>query len=60
MEVLEIMFARCVGDVTCVGIVCCTFVAHLYFFAWRLQDCGYVFTKGPKAWAALDNDTYQW
>ena len=20
------------------------------------QDCGYVFTKGPKAWAALDND----
>ena len=21
-----------------------------------VQDCGYVFTKGPKAWAALDND----
>ena len=23
----------------------------------RLQDCGYVFTKGPKAWAALP-DSY--
>jgi len=23
------------------------------------KDCGYVFTKGPKAWAALDKDKYQ-
>lgn len=22
------------------------------------QDCGYVFTKGPKAWAALDDQKY--
>lgn len=23
------------------------------------KDCGYVFTKGPKAWAALDNSKYK-
>eukprot|EP00545_Synedropsis_sp_CCMP1620_P004518 CAMPEP_0119013752 /NCGR_PEP_ID=MMETSP1176-20130426/8899_1 /TAXON_ID=265551 /ORGANISM="Synedropsis recta cf, Strain CCMP1620" /LENGTH=93 /DNA_ID=CAMNT_0006966869 /DNA_START=150 /DNA_END=431 /DNA_ORIENTATION=+ len=23
------------------------------------KDCGYVFTKGPKAWAALNEDTYK-
>jgi len=23
------------------------------------KDCGYVFTKGPKAWAALDKDSYR-
>ena len=23
------------------------------------KDCGYVFTKGPAAWAALDKDTYK-
>jgi len=44
--------------------------SRLYFFGsgpkddgspgdYVCKDCGYVFTKGPKAWAALDNDTYQ-
>jgi rubredoxin len=23
------------------------------------KDCGYVFTKGPKAWAALDDSKYK-
>lgn len=41
---------------------------RLYFFGAKkddgspgdyvCKDCGYVFTKGPKAWAALDNDKY--
>eukprot|EP00537_Pseudo-nitzschia_pungens_P002027 CAMPEP_0172356230 /NCGR_PEP_ID=MMETSP1060-20121228/615_1 /TAXON_ID=37318 /ORGANISM="Pseudo-nitzschia pungens, Strain cf. cingulata" /LENGTH=114 /DNA_ID=CAMNT_0013076239 /DNA_START=55 /DNA_END=399 /DNA_ORIENTATION=+ len=42
---------------------------ELYFFGqpkddgspgdYVCKDCGYVFTKGPKAWAALDDSKYK-
>ena len=35
-----------------------TYSLHLiaFLFSIMMQDCGYVFTKGPKAWAALPSD----
>ncbi|GAX10591.1 hypothetical protein FisN_14Lh091 [Fistulifera solaris] len=46
-----------------------TTTTELYFFGqpkddgspgdYVCKDCGYVFTKGPQAWAALDDRTYK-
>jgi hypothetical protein len=32
------------------------FIIYLFIvYSVHVQDCGYVFTKGPQAWAALDD-----
>eukprot|EP00536_Pseudo-nitzschia_multiseries_P006005 jgi/Psemu1/192106/e_gw1.123.86.1 len=58
-----------VGRSAAVSSVSTTTTTELYFFGkpkddgspgdYVCKDCGYVFTKGPQAWAALDDSKYK-